>query len=108
MADSDSLRTRRHRRHKRGDHSLCRHGEDGARPVLAAVPAPAGGPLDPHAELEALAGRLAEAHKANPADAAIARVLKDVLCALPAGQDGGPDGDDDPLADLRALAESVS
>lgn len=108
VADSDSLRTRRHRRHKRGDHSLCRHGEDGARPELASVPVAAGGgELDPAAALQQLARRLEAAHEADPADAAVARVLKDVLLALPGAQRAAPVPDDDPLAEIRALADAV-
>jgi hypothetical protein len=32
VADSDALRAKRHRRHRDGDHALCKHG-----PVLALV-----------------------------------------------------------------------
>jgi len=51
--------------------------------------------------------RLERAHAADPSDAAVARVLKDVLLALqplevPAS------ADDDPLAAILALDPSVS
>ena len=42
----------------------------------------AGGPVDAQAELESLAHRLRAAHEADPADAGVARVLKDVLMTL--------------------------
>jgi hypothetical protein len=87
VADSDALRSRRRRRHARGQHDLCRPGC--AARQLAAVPA---GPpetgaespaiTDPAAGLRALAGRLEEAHKASPGDAPLGRVLKDVWVAL--------------------------
>src|SRR6266702_3272008 len=101
MADPNAVRSRRKRLHAAGDHSMCRHG---ARGRLAAVPAPGDMPVDARASLEALARRLEAAHVADPADAAVARELRATLLALPAGADP----DDDPLAELRALAESVS
>lgn len=107
MADSGAARQARHKRHKAGDHSGCRPG-CGGRSRRQDPPGPAGEAspcTDPAAELAALAGRLRDAHVADPGNAAVARVLKDVLLALPAG-DEAPD--DDPLAELRALAESVS
>jgi hypothetical protein len=48
--------------------------------------------MDPAAALARLAGRLEAAHEADPADAQVARVLKDVLLALgaaPGKADGG-------------------
>ena len=101
MADSDALRSRRKRLHAAGDCSLCRHD---ARGRLASVPAGDAAPVDPPGELRALARRLAAAHEADPADAAVARVLKDTLCTL-AGM--SPAGAADPLGDLRELAARV-
>jgi hypothetical protein len=106
MADSNALRQRRKRAHAAGDHSLCRRCDGRVR--LAVVPAGGAVLVDARVALERLAARLEAAHVADPADAAVARVLKDTLLAL-GGLSGPPDdGDDDPLADLRALAESVS
>lgn len=51
----------------------------------------------------ALARRLAAVHEANPADAALARVLKETLLAIPA-----PEGPADPLEELRELARELS
>ncbi len=71
--DSGAVRQQRYKRHKAGDHSLCRRCD-------------------------------ARAAEADPGNAAVARELRATLLALP---DGAADGDDDPLAELRALAESV-
>jgi hypothetical protein len=59
--------------------------------------------LDAHAALEALAKRLQAAHEAAPGNASLARELRMTLLALPR-EDGD---DDDPLAELRALAGDV-
>lgn len=104
MADSDALRSRRKRLHAAGDCSLCRH--DG-RGVLTVLPAPADAGDDPVAALRALAGRLTAAHEASPGDAAVARVLKDVLLALRGGQAPPASAGDDPLKAARDLARSV-
>lgn len=101
MADSGALRARRSRAHKSGDHSLCRHD---AVQRLAEVPAGDDARVDRARALNALAARLEAAHAADPGNSRLAAVLKDVLLALPAEAEPG----DDPLADLRALAESVS
>lgn len=80
MADSEAVRSRRKRAHAAGDHSLCREGCAAlklAAPLPAAVPAD-----DPQAELQALAGRLAAAHKAEPGNANLARELRMTLQAL--------------------------
>jgi hypothetical protein len=63
-------------------------------------------PVDAIAALERLAARLEAAHEAAPGNALIARELRATLLALPVA-DAKP-ADDDPLAELRALAESVS
>lgn len=109
MADSDAVRSRRKRRHAAGDHGMCGPSCDRRPPgrVLATAAVAQAGPCtDPAAALAALAARLEAAHEADPADAAVARVLKDTLVVL-AGLDGGED-DGDPLAGLRALADPVS
>jgi hypothetical protein len=71
---------------------------DAAAVPVAKVPASAsqdpglslaGVSVKPQAMMVGLALRLEEAHKADPADAAVARVLKDVLQAL--GAAGGGD-----------------
>jgi hypothetical protein len=80
---------------------MCRHD---AVQRLAVVPAAEDARIDPRASLVQLAARLEAAHVADPGNARLAAVLKDVLLALPAGAEP----DDDPLADLRDLAGSVS
>jgi hypothetical protein len=59
--------------------------------------------LDPQESLRALARRLEAAHEADPSDAAVARELRATLLAVAAE----PEGDDDPLGELRALADAV-
>lgn len=98
MADSAALRNRRLRAHKAGDHSLCRRC-DGRSPVVA-LPVAGDTGIDPRASLEALARRLEAAHVASPGDAGIARELRVTLLAL-----GTDDAPDDPLAELRDLAD---
>lgn len=72
---------RRSRAHKAGDHSLCRSACAAA--LKLAAPLPAAVPADdPQAELQALAGRLAAAHKADPGNANLARELRMTLQAL--------------------------
>ena len=74
---------------------------------MVVLPVDADTAVDARAALERLAARLEAAHEADPGNAAIARVLKDTLLALPGDDDTGS-GDGDPLEELRALAESVS
>ncbi len=105
MADSGALRVRRARLHKSGDHSLCRRcaavrGEP-APVALAPAPENAGTPLE---RLDALAARLEAAHRAEPANAMVARELRLTLEAL-AKADPGPA---DALGELRDLAARVS
>ena len=104
MADSDSLRTRRYRRHKRGDHSLCARCDA----VRALIPLPelpdpprvrdlasggaTEGDVDTQAALEGLARRLEAAHEADPANANLARELRATLLAL-RGPEQAADGD---------------
>jgi hypothetical protein len=68
------------------------------------LPAAASTPLDAHAALGRLAARLEAAHAAAPGNASLARELRMTLLALPSGEAAD---DDDPLAELRVLAESV-
>jgi hypothetical protein len=80
MADTDSVRSRRWRQHRQGDHSLCRHGKTAA--PVASVPGAVAGDLDPVGEMRTLAGQLAAACAADPGNAAIARELRLTLLAL--------------------------
>jgi hypothetical protein len=107
MTDSDALRSRRKRRHAAGDHSLCRATCDERRvrelsPVRP-LAVPAGG-LNPRDELVELALRLAEAHRAYPDNAFIARELRATLLAIEAGEPAAAD----PMDELRAMASRVS
>jgi hypothetical protein len=88
MPDSDAVRSRRKRLHAAGDHSQCGRRCDARVIPVAIVPPVAGGAggLEPRAALERLAVRLEAAHATDPADAALARVLKDTLQALGAGE----------------------
>jgi hypothetical protein len=96
MADSGAVRQRRYKAHKRGDHRYCRHLRE--MPAVEML-APAGpGELDPVAELQALAGRLAAAYDTDRGNTAIARELRLTLSAL-IGLPGAGD-EPDPLADL--------
>jgi hypothetical protein len=101
MADSDALRSKRKRLHAAGDCSLCRHDRPGA---VLPLPVPGAAAIDPLASLASLAARLEAAHEADPADAAVARVLKDVLLAL-VPPPGPAEDDVDPLAAILALGD---
>ena len=85
MADSGAARQARYKRHKAGDHSLCRHDRPSLR-VLPPVPAP--DDFDPVAEMRALAARLVTATAAEPGNAALARELRATLAALSPGASG--------------------
>jgi hypothetical protein len=95
MADSNAVRSRRKRLHAAGDHSLCRRCEH--RSATVVPPAAGDPPVDARVSLERLAARLEAAHEADPADAAVARVLKDTLLAL-----RGPGEADSELAKFSA------
>src|SRR5450755_833364 len=102
MADSEAVRSRRKRLHKGGDHSLCRRcaavrGEAEPLREVTSLPQHPAEPLDPPAELRALASRLAHAHEADPANSLIARELRMTLQALL------PKGDQNADADLTGL-----
>lgn len=90
MADSGALRVRRSRAHKAGDHSLCRSN---CATVRLAAPAAVGEVTDAAAELRQLAYRMAEAHRAEPANANLgAELRKTLLELMPKGkQDGDAD-----------------
>ncbi len=77
MRDDDATRARRYRRHRQGDHTLCRHAV-----VPAPVPDVTPGEIDARAELEALAARLAAAHRADPGNPGLARELRTTLLSL--------------------------
>ena len=108
MAESDAVRSRRKRRHAAGDHGMCRSSCDRRPPgrASAGAAAEAGPCTDPAAALAALAGRLVAAHEADPGNAALAREARCTLLALAGLEDGA--AEDDPLAELRALADPVS
>jgi hypothetical protein len=80
MADSDAVRSQRKRAHARGDHHLCRHRVD---PSPAPDPSLAGEVFDPAGELVALARRLAAASAADPANANLAKKLRQTLTVIP-------------------------
>jgi len=104
LADSDALRMRRARRHKAGDHSLCKRcaavrgaaPPEGFPPRLVPVSARVD---DPVAELRVLAAQLAEAYRADPGNALLARELRMTLQALVPAKAGNRDDD---LSDLFA------
>jgi hypothetical protein len=84
MADSGAVRQQRYKRHRAGDHSMCRH--DRPRPVLLSpAEVPASADFDPADELRRLAGRLVDAHRADPGNAALAREARMALLALGPG-----------------------
>jgi hypothetical protein len=99
LADSDALRMRRSRRHKAGDHSLCKRcaavrggggPPESASLRLLAPPARVG---DPVAGLRQLAAQLAQAYQAEPGNALLARELRMTLQALMPQKAGNSDDD---------------
>jgi hypothetical protein len=110
MADSPALRQRRVRRHKAGDHSICRPGcgdRDRHSPPRLAQVRPLDAPdadLNPRESLIALARRLEEAHLAYPANAFIARELRATLLAIEAAEPAAAD----PMDERHAMATRVS
>lgn len=80
MADSEAVRSRRKRAHAAGDHSLCRSGCAALK--LAAPPADVPPTEDPKAEMRLLAAQLAQAYRADPGNANLARELRMTLQAL--------------------------
>lgn len=86
MADSEALRARRSRRHRAGDHSLCRN----CATVKLAAPAAPGEVTDALAELRQLAYRMAEAHRQDPSNAILGAELRKTLLELtPKGKQNG-------------------
>jgi hypothetical protein len=83
VADSGAVRTARYKRHKAGDHALCKHGSRLVSPLSVRDP----GELDPALELRTLASRLAVAYEADPGNAALARELRVTLLAIGPGID---------------------
>jgi hypothetical protein len=107
VADSDAVRARRHRRHKSGDHSMCRQDCADRAPRRLAQVRPIAAPaadLDPRAELIGLARRLAGAHEAEPHRADVARELRATLLAIEAAEPAAAD----PMDELREMAARVS
>jgi hypothetical protein len=94
LADSEALRARRSRRHKAGDHSLCRGG---CAALKLAAPAAIGEVTDARAELRQLAYRMAEAHRSDPGNAILGAELRKTLLELM------PKGKQDADADLTGL-----
>ncbi len=77
MADEPSLRMRRSRAHKRGDHSLCvRCAVLRADPEVTAAAVPV---TDAAAGLALLAGQLTAAYGADTGNALLARELRMTL-----------------------------
>lgn len=103
MADSEAIRSRRKRAHAAGDHRLCRRcaavrGESEPLHGIVQMPQPPDArALDPVAEMRELAARLAEAHRADPANSLVARELRMTLSELM------PKGKPEQDADLTGL-----
>jgi hypothetical protein len=93
MSDSDAVRQMRRRRHKGGDHSMCRRGCQDARVPLQLAPVPVGSgeDLDPVTGLRDLAAQLQAACRADPMNSALARELRSTLLALMPSNDGAMD-----------------
>ena len=89
MADSDALRMRRSRRHKAGDHSLCRN----CAALKLAAPVPCGEVTDASSEMRQLAHRMAEAHRADPSNAILGAELRKTLLELMPKANGNADAD---------------
>jgi hypothetical protein len=104
MADSGAVRTARYKRHKAGDHSMCRHLRDYAPRPVAVLPAPGGQDLDPVAELRQLAADALADYRANPGNAQLVREARLTLQAL---MGVAADMSDDPLAELQQMAAGV-
>jgi hypothetical protein len=82
VADSGALRTERYKRHKMGDHSLCRRACARGSVKITEVAAGSGEDLEPSAALRQLAAQLAAAYAADPGNAALARELRTTLLTL--------------------------
>lgn len=104
VADSDAVRSARKRAHQRGDHHLCRHPPEHPARSLTVLPVPAAVELVPRDELVRLAVALTAAYEADPANANLARELRNTLLAIPAPD---PDEDDPLLAIRRRYSERM-
>lgn len=95
MADSDAIRQARRRRHRQGDHSMCRRNcQDGRSPLrIAPVPAGSGENLDAGAAMRDLAAQLLEAYRSDPMNAVLAREARHTLLALTPSRDGAADAE---------------
>lgn len=98
MADSEALRARRSRKHRAGDHSLCRRcpaarGDAGAAEAVPSLPrSPAPPKFDAAAEMRDLAARMAAAHRQDPANAILgAELRKTLLELMPKGKPADAD-----------------
>ena len=94
MADSEALRARRSRRHRAGDHSLCRGS---CASLKLAAPTAVGEVTDARAEMRQLAYRMAEAHRNDPGNAILGAELRKTLLELM------PKAKQDADADLTGL-----
>jgi hypothetical protein len=103
MADTNAQRQQRHRRHRAGDHSMCRKPCQDSRPSrkIAPVPAGSGRDLDPGAEMRDLAVQLREACRADPGNAVLAREYRNTLVLLMPSHDGAVD------VELQALMREI-
>jgi hypothetical protein len=96
LADSGSLRVRRSRAHKAGDHSLCKRcaAVRGTAVPSGLASVPTGRPpFDPAAELRQLAVRMAEAHREDPSNAILGAELRKTLVELIGKRAEKPDDD---------------
>jgi hypothetical protein len=110
LADSEALRARRSRKHRAGDHSLCRRCaavrgtvsiDNGTHVDFAPIQPPDAPGLDPSAEMRDLAARMVGAHRLDPANAILgAELRKTLLELMPKGK---PEAD----ADLTGLFGSL-
>jgi hypothetical protein len=95
MADSDAVRQQRRRRHRSGDHSMCRRGCQDARtsPRIAEVPSGSAENFDPAGALRALARRLEAAYGADPSNGLLAKELRQTLVLLLPTRDAAVDAE---------------
>jgi len=102
VADSQAVRSRRHKLHRLEDHSLCKHGP---APSPAVITVDLDQPeLSPRERLDTLARRLEAVHRASPENALVARELRLTLEVL-AKLDPVPV---DAMGGLREFAEAVA
>jgi hypothetical protein len=100
--DSQAVRDKRYRSHKRGDHSLCKHPPLSSPLVIQVeLDQPEASPRE---RLDLLARRLEAVHRAQPENALVARELRLTLDSL-AKLDPVPV---DALAGLREFAGATA